>query len=317
MYHYVRPLGRSRYPAIKGLDLPLFEEQLEYLARHYTFVSVDQLLDTLDGLNELPPRSALLSFDDGYADHYEYVLPRLVERGISGAFFPSASAVLERNVFDANKIHFTLASVSAVEDLVSQIEETCRRYTGEFRLNSIEEYRAQYWVPNSFDPAPVNYVKRMLQSALPQELRVDLTDRLFRRYVTADEHAFAEEMYMSTEQLRLMHSLGMHVGSHGNSHSWLGGMSLDQQQEEIEGSLRLLSALRVSPDKYTMCYPYGDFNSTTLKILEENGFKAGFTAEVGLAKPSPDHRFVLPRLDTNHLPKDRNAAANEWTLGAT
>ena len=32
MYHYIRDLKKSQYPRIKGLDIHLFKEQLEYCA---------------------------------------------------------------------------------------------------------------------------------------------------------------------------------------------------------------------------------------------------------------------------------------------
>jgi hypothetical protein len=34
MYHFVRDLARSRYPAIKALTVDAFRGQLDYLARH-------------------------------------------------------------------------------------------------------------------------------------------------------------------------------------------------------------------------------------------------------------------------------------------
>jgi hypothetical protein len=35
MSHRVRELKRSRYPEIKGLELSLFREQIEYVRRHH------------------------------------------------------------------------------------------------------------------------------------------------------------------------------------------------------------------------------------------------------------------------------------------
>ena len=34
MYHYVRDLKRSKYPAIKSLDLALFKEQIKYIKKY-------------------------------------------------------------------------------------------------------------------------------------------------------------------------------------------------------------------------------------------------------------------------------------------
>ena len=35
MYHYIRDLKKSRYPAIKGLDYKLFKTQIEYFLKNY------------------------------------------------------------------------------------------------------------------------------------------------------------------------------------------------------------------------------------------------------------------------------------------
>ena len=56
MYHYVRPLARTRFPSIKGLDLPLFDKQLDFLSRHYTVVPMELVLDALDGRAETAER---------------------------------------------------------------------------------------------------------------------------------------------------------------------------------------------------------------------------------------------------------------------
>jgi len=88
MYHYVRPLAQSAYPRIKGLDTALFDAQLDYLAHYYEPVTMENVLGALKGKTELPERAVLLSFDDGYRDHYEEVFPRLEKRGFKGAFYP-------------------------------------------------------------------------------------------------------------------------------------------------------------------------------------------------------------------------------------
>jgi peptidoglycan/xylan/chitin deacetylase (PgdA/CDA1 family) len=314
MYHYVRPLRLTRFPRIKGLDLDLFEAQLGYLARHYSLITMEQLIDAIDGAGELPPRPALLTFDDGYLDHYAYVFPKLAERRFQGSFFPPACSALDRKVLDVNKIHFTLASDIDPDQLVATIEDACRDRAREFGLHPLEHYRENYMVGNFLDPAGVNYVKLMLQHALPHELRRELIDQLFRKYVTSDEAAFAGELYATVEQLRLMRSSGMHIGSHGSLHQWLGHLPKQEQEADIDGSLALLDAVGAAPAYRTMCYPYGDYNSDTVGAIASRGFKLALTTEVALSETNAAVRFALPRLDTNHLPKDASAPANEWTL---
>ena len=54
MYHYVRELPFTRYPRIKGLMTRRFVGQLDYLARHYHFVTVEQCVAALRGKAKLP-----------------------------------------------------------------------------------------------------------------------------------------------------------------------------------------------------------------------------------------------------------------------
>ena len=96
MYHYVRPLKLTRFPKIKGLDLALFEEQLAYLAEAL-FPDLDgELIDAIEGSGRTSAAPGLLTFDDGYTDHYEHVFPRLAERRLQGSFFPVACSALDR-----------------------------------------------------------------------------------------------------------------------------------------------------------------------------------------------------------------------------
>ena len=116
----------TRFPKIKGLDLALFEQQLDYLQKHYSLISMEDLIEAIESGCPLPPRPALLTFDDGYIDHYEHVFPRLAERSLQGSFFPVACAALDRKILDVNKIHFTLASDVDPDRLVDFIEDACR-----------------------------------------------------------------------------------------------------------------------------------------------------------------------------------------------
>ena len=122
MYHYVRPISRSRYPGIKGLELELFREQLGYIARHYTAVTMEAVVAAIRGEESLPSNAALLTFDDGYRDHHDFVLPLLVEKGLQGSFFVPAKPVVSKCVLDVNKVHFILASASDAGLVAAEME---------------------------------------------------------------------------------------------------------------------------------------------------------------------------------------------------
>ena len=108
MYHYVRRIKNSKYPKIKGLELSLFEEQLRFLmANKFKFATLQEVVEQPHKLSE---KSVLLTFDDGYVDHYSHVFPVLDYYGIQGVFSMPGKILREGKVLDVNKVHFVLAS---------------------------------------------------------------------------------------------------------------------------------------------------------------------------------------------------------------
>ena len=188
MYHYVRDLRHARYPEIKGLAKDDFEEQIQYIKKHYNVISGPELMDAIVEGAPLPQRPLMLTFDDGYIDHFTEVFPVLDRENLPGCFFPPAKCILENKVLDVNKIHFVLASApekrTLVDYIFKQIDENRSRYD----LATSAEYWEKLGRPSRFDPAEVIFCKRMLQSELPIELRQAITEELFSRYVTTDEH---------------------------------------------------------------------------------------------------------------------------------
>ncbi|WP_217649007.1 polysaccharide deacetylase family protein [Yersinia ruckeri] len=86
MYHYVRNIKESRYPDIKGLELDCFIEQLDFFIDNYHIVTMEEVISSYAGKTELLSNSLLLTFDDGYAEHFNHVYPILKERGVQGSF---------------------------------------------------------------------------------------------------------------------------------------------------------------------------------------------------------------------------------------
>ncbi len=303
MYHYVRDLAKSRYPEIKGLTVETFRSQLEYLASNYTVVGMDQVVQAAQGREELPGNAALLTFDDGYIDHFVTVFPILREMKMRAAFFPVPLAIREGRVLDVNKIHFVL---NAVKDKVALAEDV-RRHISDLKVDYDLESPALYWDEyaraSRFDPPEIVFVKRVLQKGLPQAARARIADELFKEYVSSDEAEFASELYMSMDQLREMHDCGMHIGSHSYSHPWLDTLSPEAQSEEIQESLQFLRELGQDGRNWTMCYPYGAHNDGLIERLSQTGCAVGLTTRSAAADMGRDHPLRLPRFDATEIPR--------------
>lgn len=303
MYHYVRKLDKSRYPSIKGLDVQDFIRQLNYLEEHYTFVRMEDCLEKLQyPEKDFPSDAVLLTFDDGYIDHYTEVFPLLDERGIQGSFFPPVESTMEDKVLDVNKIHFVLASLSSSNDLLKILGEEILTYKNVFNLSNPEEYYNRVGkAEHPYDSREVMIFKIVLQRELPLKVRQLILSKLFKKYIDTTEEAFSNELYMNEDQLKCMIRSGMFVGGHGYSHLWLNSISREEQAIEVKSTKQFLSSLGVDMDKLVMCYPYGAYDKSLIQILKNNGYQLGLTTQPKTAELSKMNRFTLGRFDTNEI----------------
>lgn len=314
MYHYIRNLKQSRYPEIKGLDSKLFEEQILYLKKHYNIISMNEAIEAVHYGTPVPDKSILLTFDDCYKDHYTYVFPILIKYGISGAFYAPMKCLKEKKVLDVNKIHFILASVPNKKQIISEIFDQLDHFRHEYNLEKNSFYYDKLAIPDRHDTADIIFIKRILQVELDEKLRNIVTSKLFNKFVGVSEKAFCEELYLTKEQISHMFDSGMHFGSHSYEHYWLNSLTKEKQEEQIDLSLKYLEEMGIDINNWTMCYPYGGYNSDTLEVLTEKKCKLAFTTEVDVYNLDLHNKYEVPRLDTNDIPKDRKSKVNKWYL---
>lgn len=301
MYHYTRDLVHSRYPQIKGLDSSLFRQQIEYMRNNFNVVTMEQVIDAVEGKSMLPENALLLTFDDGYIDNYTYALPVLEEYGVQAAFFIPGKTFTTHQLLDVNKIHYILASAD-IKQLVADVKNKMDFYRGqEFDYPTTEELWNQYAIDGRFDSMDVIFVKRILQTVLPERLRNIIASDLFEKYVGVSEEQLAYELYMTDEQIRTMKRHGMFIGCHGYDHYWLGNLSLDKMKKDICMGLESIDEF-IDRKHWVMNYPYGNYNTEVIDYIKSLGACVGLTTEVRVAEIGKDNPFELPRLDCNDFP---------------
>jgi peptidoglycan/xylan/chitin deacetylase (PgdA/CDA1 family) len=100
MYHYVSPLPPQADSIREGLTISpdTFREHIEFLhSEGYEAVSLYEINGALEQGTPLPEKPIVLTFDDGYTDHYQYVFPVLKEYGYIGTFFVITGFTDENN----------------------------------------------------------------------------------------------------------------------------------------------------------------------------------------------------------------------------
>ena len=301
MYHYVRDLSHSRYPKIKGLDTELFKEQITYLKKNFTIVTMEKVIDITTRGGHLPDNSMLLTFDDGYIDNFTNILPILKQHKLQGSFFIPGKTFTEDVLLDVNKIHFILASASEkeiVEDLFILLNNLRDIYSD---IPDNDKLYKTYAIADRFDTAGIVFIKRILQTVLKEELRNKISSILFEKYVGLPENYFARELYMNRDQIRFMRDEGMFIGLHGYDHYWLANLSEDKMKKDIDKALEVMDEF-IDKDNWVMNYPYGNYNLNVIEYIKTKGCKLGLTTEVGRANLEKDDLYQLPRWDCNDFP---------------
>jgi peptidoglycan/xylan/chitin deacetylase (PgdA/CDA1 family) len=106
-----------------------------------------------------------------------------------------------------------------------------------------------------------------------------------------------QEGKLNWEQVKEMHEAGWDIQPHGMTHPHLPELTAAQQKEEIMQSRRQIEQ-QLGTNADIFCYPYGEFNKQTLKILKDEGFRYAFTIRQGRTT-STQEPFYLRRIYVN------------------
>ncbi len=299
MYHYVRPIKGSKYPGIKGLEVSEFENQINFFLKKANILSEEQLINNIKEKKISKKPSVLLTFDDGYKDHLNYVLPTLVKNKISGIFYPPQKVIENKILLDVNKIHFILEkqndSKKLLNNIIGILKKKYPKIIKSLDLKKINTY-------SRFDTEEVILIKRLLQYYLPNKVRHIISNKLFKEYVSEDLLSFSKKLYLNKNDIIEMSSNGMDFGLHGNYHLWWEHEQIDIIKKEINNPIKFFNKILKKNKMFSLCYPYGSFNKKILSIVSKrNDISFALSTRVNniSIKNLITEKFYYPRFDAN------------------
>ena len=258
----------------------LFARCLEFFAKHYNFVSLEDVMAALAGRSGLPSRALLLTFDDGWSDNVEYAFPLLHARSIPGLLFIASDAVDAREPFfqeqlvgawRSHKLDLPLL-VEAI--LAAEPDSAVPTDTGSLGLRLA--------VRTIENMATTN--REQLLASLRSLLKDDI-----RHMVTAD-------------QVRSLAVLGIAVGAHGKSHIPL--TAVDDAGVELRESRDRIREILVShPAPRSMSFPHGKYDASIVDAARRAGFEILFTSDpcLNVTRRAPSSLLGRIGIDTAML----------------
>lgn len=290
MYHYVRG-DTSRPPAgYYHLDVTDFRSQLDHFQREYTLLSAETVRACLRGERTPPDDGLVLTFDDGLADHYEWVLPELRARDLWGIFFVPTAPLFHGRRLPVHRIH-TLVSEYRGSALLGALREILRTEGIDCRDDTEDMYAGRETADS------VRQFKQVLNRAVPDRTLATVLDRLEARFPRAQ--TTVEELYLTPTQLGELSAAGMGIGAHTVTHPVLSELPVAAQRWEIATSRRQLTACLDAPVEL-FAYPYGgsdSYTDRTVELVREAGFEAAFTTVPGDIGGDGRDPLALPRRD--------------------
>jgi len=297
MYHYVREIKKSKYPNIKGLEFTDFKKQINFFIKNFNVLTNDDFVEIINKGKIPKKKSVLLTFDDGYNDHWKFVYPYLKKRKITGNFYCPVDVIKNKLVLDVNKIHFILEKEPNTKKILEIIFQLIKKYSGKSEIDlNIKKINTN----DAWDNKETVLIKRLLQTFLPYEIRNKIVNRLFSLLVKEDDVSFSKKLYLNKNKLIEMYKDKMTIGSHGCKHYWWNDLSYKAQFNEVEKSINYFKDNNIYNDNFSVCYPYGSYNLDTLKILKKFNVKFALTTKIGsVNKKNFTRNLEYPRYDTN------------------
>jgi peptidoglycan/xylan/chitin deacetylase (PgdA/CDA1 family) len=260
------------------MPLDAFEKLLGLLSKYFQFLNLNDIFSINDLTNNIKKPYLLLTFDDGYKNNFEYVMPILEKKQIPAAFFTITGSLDNGNFLVWPDIIDLVLYFQPLQRL--RIDEH------DFSINGSQKERLQskgkiYNLGRKMGAERLDLIDNMA-SLIPEKQRKKFSDQL--RLMDVGELAEASRNRL------------FHIGSHSHRHFCLGSVSENLQIEEIEKSLAILR--KINPTVVnSFAFPDGSFNATTLKILSEHSIEFRFAVE----EYEPTYKNqVIPRLSVSN-----------------
>ena len=293
MYHYVRPANKE-YPHLNSLDLDVFKKQLDYFEKEYGFLTKDEYKGAVR--NKSNPSGVVLTFDDGFKDHYQYVLPELKKRGLWGVFYIPTGVYQNNQLLGVHRVHYLkgkYGSKRILKEAVKYIDDEMLDH------NLIDKFDKEIYIVENYKEDEKK-LRRLLNYYVSYKYRDGVLDKLMKFFF--DEAELFNNVYLSIEEIQELSLSGNIIGSHTVSHRVLSRLSYQEQFDEIKNSFNFIKSITLQ-DYKSFCYPYGyssSYDNYTLEILDKLNIDDACVFD-NKAQGNKIKKYELSRIDCNQF----------------
>jgi peptidoglycan/xylan/chitin deacetylase (PgdA/CDA1 family) len=281
---YHRVVGNLELESQRGLPTlnisqQTFKKHLEVLSDTHELVSLDDALEVLGGTRAPRRDVAVVTFDDGYRDVYDYAFPVLREMKAPAVVYVPSAFIGTHNRLAHDRLW---AALKAME----------KRKLGPISVGVGGRYETI--LLDAFEEAATsNRVLERLIANNPTPVLFRLSEALEERLGLVDAPVPKGQLPMSWEMLREMAVHGIETGGHTAEHTVLTNQPLEDARREIAACRQSLEKGVGRAVKH-FAYCNGWYSAGVAQALRMEGFVSAVTTEDLPNMPGVDP-FALKR----------------------
>lgn len=254
-----------------------FESQMSALSRRFNPVSIEQVMEFADG-RRLPPWSVAVTFDDGFADNYDVVLPILSRYGIPATFYIMVNAVETGTPPWYVRLNFAFSTTTVTAWKHPENGQT-------FEIASADGKKAALSIAWDLGAARSGTAQEQLMHQIEESLQIEPLDA-------------RSGLMMNWDQVRALKKAGHIIGAHTLSHPNLAHVTEGEARSEIRGCKERLEEKLSEPIQH-FSYPHPaldpHWSGQTFQITREAGFRSAMLTTFGSVLPG-DQPLSLKRI---------------------
>lgn len=258
IYHGVVPKANKKINS-RFISTQEFERQLIYFKKHFHLLRLDEYFEGAKDENKL---SLSLTFDDGYLNNLNVVLPLLEKYQIPAAFFITTIRETEYSYLwaDLLDLHWHTGPKSIL-----------------FSNLTYRKKRNGYW-------SEQGSLKALLKSS-DWNLKKSFCDFvLANNQFIIEKHLFPYFQLMNEEEIQQLSSSPLvTIGSHGLYHNCMAEVPRNEAKIALEKSKHYLEKLSKREIEY-FAYPDGSYNAELIQLAKD----VGYTKQVVVDYLQPD-----------------------------
>lgn len=213
-----------------------FERDLDFLLRYFTPLDISSLIQYLNGDLKLSKAGFYLSFDDGFRDVKDTIVPILLSKGIPATFFVNPAYVDNADMMYRCKCSLIIDRIKTAKLSNSAIQKVALLLNSKANAKSIIR-----------ELLLLEHNKEDLIKQIAAILDIDIADYLSK-----------EQPYLTLADLKKLSESGFMIGGHGFNHPYFNQISEQEQIVEVESCMQWIKNNFQNQPKL-FAFPFTDY----------------------------------------------------------